>query len=122
MTARFGKPGASAVVARSPSPCSAKGGTADSPPYGSFFDFRDFGSDMRGVRRGRAQNDMAAGVDWTGGGEEDLYVSYTPNGFNGGDGSGGGVDVSIDAGDRASAALAVGEAAAAVVWDGLSSS
>ena len=49
LSACFGKPGASATVARSLSPRSAKGGTAASPLYGIFSAFLGLGSDTRGL-------------------------------------------------------------------------
>ena len=51
LSACFGKPGASATVARSLSPRSAKGGTAASPLYGIFSAFLGLGSDTRGLRK-----------------------------------------------------------------------
>ena len=50
LSACFGKPGASATVARSLSPRSAKRGTAASPLYGIFSAFLGLGSDTRGLR------------------------------------------------------------------------
>ena len=51
LSAGFGKAGASAIVARSLSPRSAKGGTAAIPLYGSLSAFLGLGSDTRGLMR-----------------------------------------------------------------------
>ena len=65
LSACFGKPGASATVARSLSPRSAKGGTAASPLYGIFSAFLGLGSDTRGLKDTRVNSDRALLGVWS---------------------------------------------------------